>query len=549
MAKPSTVTRLRQPTVTIRTDKEAKSLQPRSTKFQAKVEGIIGLRLIIKPDGKKNWEAVFKVNGKTKTYSYGTYPSIRIIEAIRRATDDYAQIKQGNDPSRQKRLTKQQAMSANRADTPIVELAEERTKHLLTAGKLSETSAELDQLYIRKLTPLIGRKSLADLSHLDITKLYKKTVTSPSDCEKLHKLIKKTYNYLDSKTKEQIPLDIAGELELLWPLPRIKKNTDRFIRQTDIGLMWSRLMHSSEATIHKDATLMALLTGERKSAVLNIKKSNINLTATPIPYIFAEGKKSDGTPTKNVIPVTPILGAFISRLSTQSNSDYLFPAQRKGKSEHLTDISKQLFRDLGNLSGYTHSAHSFRRTAANLAGICIGSQAIADEHILHFTKHTSGAKANYLDSTSQEFLHARLPTFKKLHRYLDDLITSQGVQEGMQPLDSSLWDKLEPIAFIAQGFTFPVELNPLADRPEATPSPFVSMVKASTDRIEATSPLYTYLCGEPVSVEIRAETRPYTYEAMKVSGGLLTGNDPKLRELLTEKKAKVKTPDFKTLID
>ena len=172
MAEPNAVTKLKQPAVIIRTDKEARSLQPRLAKYQAKVEGITGLRLIIKPDGKKNWEAVFKVNGKAKTYAYGTYPGIKLNEAIRRATDDYAQIKQGNDPSSQKRLAKQQAMSANRADTSIAELAEERTRHLRSAGKLSATSAELDQLYIRKLSSLIGRKSFTDLSHLDLSLIH-----------------------------------------------------------------------------------------------------------------------------------------------------------------------------------------------------------------------------------------------------------------------------------------------------------------------------------------------------------------------------------------
>lgn len=549
MAQPDNITKLKQPSLSIRTDKDAKAIKPRQTKFSAKVEGITGLRLITKPDGKKNWEAVFKVNGKTKTFSYGIFPSINTNEAIRRATDDYAQIKQGNDPTRQKRLAKQTALSTSRAETPIIELAEQRTAHLLSANKLSEQSAELDRLYIRKLGKLLGRKAFADFTQKDATTYYKATKASASDCEKLHKLIKKTYNFLDNKTKEQVPLDVARELEVSWPLPAIKKNTDRFIHQDEMGLMWSRLMHSQEASVHKDAVLMALLTGERKSAVLNIKKSDVKFNAVPIPYLYMEGKLSNGTPTKNAVPITPVLGAFIERLMTTSDSDYLFPAQRKGISKHLTDISKQLFKDLGILSGYTHSTHSFRRTAANLAGNCIGSYSIADEHILHFTKHTSGAKANYLDSTSQGFLAARYPTFQKYHKYLDDIITAQGIQEGMQPLDQSLWATTEPIAFIAQGITFPAELDPMTDRPEPNPSPTVSIITANKTGIFATSPLYSYLTGQTVEVPILKTERPQTYQAIKVEGGMLTGNDPRLKAQLLGTEKETEIPDFKSKID
>ena len=68
--------------------------------------------------------------------------------------------------------------------------------------------------------------------------------------------------------------------------------------------------------------------------------------------------------------------------------------------------------------------HNLRRTLANIAATVLGSQNLADEHILHFNKYTSGAKANYFDPSSLEFLETRRETFEKCHQRIDDLILS-----------------------------------------------------------------------------------------------------------------------------
>lgn len=549
MSQSENVTKLKQPKVVIRTDKEAKNLRPRQTKYHAKVEGITGLRLIVNPSGNKTWEAVFKLRGKAKTFNYGSFPGITTQEAIRRASDDYSQIKQGNDPRRHQRLVKQQEASVNRAETPIVTLAEERTAKLLHAEDMSIANAKLDRLYIRYLEELIGRKSFCDLTYTDYASLYERVADDRSRCEKLNKLIKKVFNYLDSKTKEAIPVDVGDALTKAWPMPDIPTRAEAFIRQSELGLFWARLMHSKESDVHKDAALMALLIGERKSAVLGILKSNIFFTGEPRPYFYCEGKTSKGKLTKNIVPITPILGVFLKRLIQQSgDSDYLFPARRKGKSPTMTNVSRTLCKyDLGVISGHEHSLHTLRRTAANLAGSCLGSQTLADEHILHFTKHTSNAKGNYLDSNAQEFLIARLPTFEKLHKYIDDAITSQGIARGQQPPDG-IW-RDAPMALIAEAITFPKELDSHNEwTEERLASPLCAQVLATEKGISVTSPLYSYLAGEVITVSASEKDRPYTWKTLH-SVGMLSANSPQLRALLTGVKQEPEIPDFKAMIE
>ena len=549
MSQPENITRLKQPKVVIRTEKDAKGLTPRQQKYPAKVEGITGLRLIVSPSGQKNWEAIFKLQGKATTFCYGNFPGVSMHEATRRASDDYSQIKRGCDPRRNQRLAKQQEASVNRSEVPIVTLAEERTTKLLRANEMSIENAKLDRLYIRYLDDLIGRKSFCDLTYTDYASLYERVSDDRSRCEKLNKLIKKVFNYLDSKTKEAIPIDVIDALKKAWPIPEIPTRAEAFIRQNDLGLFWTRLMHSSESDIHKDAALMALLIGERKSAVLGILKSNIFFTGDPRPYFYCEGKTSKGKLTKNVVPITPILGMFLKRLMLQSgDSDYLFPARRDSKSPTMTDVSRKLRKqDLGIISGHEHSLHTLRRTAANLAGSCLGSQNLADEHILHFTKHTSNAKANYLDSNAKEFLIARMLTFERLHKYIDDAITSQGIARGQQPPDN-IW-RDEPMAFIAEAITFPEELDSSNEWADERPtSPTCAQVLATETGISVTSPLYSYLAGEVITVSASEKDRPHTWKTLH-SVGMLSANSPELRALLTGAKQEPKTPDFKAMIE
>ena len=549
MAQPKNVTRLKPPKEVIRTDKDAKNLQPREAKYVAKVEGVNGLRLVINPNSSKTWEAVFKINGKTATLSYGNFPSILIQEAIRRASDDYAQIKQGNDPRRQKQLAKQRIQSVERADFAIVNLAEERTAKILASEKMGENNAGLDRLYISYLQELIGQKSFCDLTVSDYSGLYEQTRGDRTRCEKLHKLIKKTFNYLDSKTKQQIPIDVLDALGKEWPIPKIPTRSEAFIRQADLGLFWTRLMHSREADIHKDAILMALLSGERKSAILSIQKDHICFDAKPYPYIYCEGKLSDGTVTKNVVPITPILGLFLKRLIEQSgDSKFLFPSRRRAKSPTMTDVSRQLLEnDLGQLSGHKHSMHSLRRTTANLAGSCIGSLALADEHVLHFTNHTSKAKANYLDSKAEEFLIARAPTFERLHKYIDDAISSQGVPRGQQPADS-IW-RDQPMSFVAQAITFPKDRDSLElSNQEQTDRTLCATVNATETELSLTSPFYSYLAGEEITIPLTEHSRPHTWKAIH-NVATLSLNDAESKASLTGVTPKPTLRDFKALID
>ena len=543
------VTKLKIPKVIITSDDDVKKATVRPKNYNCNVSGITGLRIKIKPQGSKTWEGQFKTKaGKVITIGYGSWPEIKLNQAIKLASHDYSEIRQGNDPKRSKRLLQQTAVSQNRAEIAIVDLCEERTAHLLNAGKMGSSNAELDRLYIRKLGDLIGRRSFADFSYKEAQKLYQQTKDRPSDCEKLHKLLLKTFNYLDGKTKELIPIDIASELKKIWPLPNIAKNSDKFIRQSDLGLFWARLMHSSEAEIHKNAALMALLTGERKSAVLNIRKSNIHLLAD-VPYLYVEGKTSKGVPTKNILPITAVLGTFIKQLIDCSTTDYLFPSQRQSISPNLSNIARKLFDDLGELSGHKQNPHSLRRTTAHLAATCIGSQQLADEHILHFHNRTSEAKANYLDPQSQEFLIARLPTYEKLHKHIDDVITSQGLTVGIQPLDISECQKDEVIPFIIRKFIFPPDLDPFADREDPFASPTVAMVTSSHETgIQVSSPLYSYLAQEPITVTVRQD-RPHTAREVihQEKHGLF--NEPRLKTILTGRDSEPAVPDFKSMIE
>jgi len=73
-----------------------------------------GMFLLVTPNGGKWWRLKYRIGGKEKLLSLGTYPEIGLKEARRRREEAREQIAQGVDPSEQKKEAKAAAVAAER---------------------------------------------------------------------------------------------------------------------------------------------------------------------------------------------------------------------------------------------------------------------------------------------------------------------------------------------------------------------------------------------------------------------------------------------------
>ena len=85
-------------------DRQIKNAKP-TDKIQKLSDGG-GLSLVIHPNGGKYWQLNFRFNGKQKTLSIGTYPTIALIQARAAREQAKQQLAQGIDPAAAKQQAK-----------------------------------------------------------------------------------------------------------------------------------------------------------------------------------------------------------------------------------------------------------------------------------------------------------------------------------------------------------------------------------------------------------------------------------------------------------
>ena len=418
----------------IHNDSEIRVLRPRQKPFHAIVPNVKGLRLKIKPNGNKLWEVVAKgPDGKPKTRGLGSFPEVSFKQATQKGLDAFREIKEGIDPRYQRQKLIRKSYAISKAQRSIVQLATEHVEQKVLSGEVRARSAENDYRSIKQIQSVIGNCTFLGFGLQEAKALSRAfpEKTSYAARDKTKKMIAKTYRGLDQATQREIDEDVPRLLQVAYGTIKKRTRAEQTIPTHKIGEFWWKLISiPCPSRLHKEALALALLTGERKEAILSIEIKNIHIEKHQCIYV--EGKTSRGTPTKNLIPLTPILGTLVQRMADRaisSGSPYLFPKQRLPQSNdkpmakpHLTNINKAFIEKLGEFDGVRPGPHNLRRTLANVAATILGSQDLAQEHILHFNKHTSGAKHNYFDQASLDFLETRRETFEKCHRKIDDLI-------------------------------------------------------------------------------------------------------------------------------
>jgi integrase len=471
-----------------------------------------GLRAVVSARGLITWQCFARTkSGNGVTKNIGTYPALKLKDAITKSISIIDELKNGIHPKylRRKDVVRQKSLSE--AAQPITNLSRALIKHKLTNGTITKTTATLDEYSVSYLEDVINKKSFLDFDHELATKI---SNAYPADTaltkrEKSMKMLLKTYRSLSQTAKAEIYEDIPNLIKASFGDIPTRSRHAEFISTTQLSKFWAKLQTTETPnSLHKDFLVLCLLTGERKSALLGIKLADIDLRDRRI--VFIEGKRSGGKTAKNVLPITPMLGALIDRLARQATkvgSEYLFPQQRVGKNgkfTHLSKIDNKFLNSLGNFNGVKPNPHNLRRTLANMASLVTGSQSISDEHILHFTRHTSGAAKNYLDPTSLDFAEVRKTTFEASHKHLDDWIIS-----GARPSYEMQEHYGQELTYELPKFLYLSHPNPAT-----CALPVLPIISKGNDGIHTYSPLGSFCAGKPVLIQISPENRPLTYKKL-----------------------------------
>ncbi|MBZ5239770.1 tyrosine-type recombinase/integrase [Pseudomonas aeruginosa] len=329
-----------------------------------------GLRLVVKPTGRKSWVLRFQLNGKRREMGLGSYPKISLKTARLEASSKRRQLIDGIDP-----LAARDAERAAQLEALRLETAKKYTFETL-AREYCEThgaawSEKWRRGWLRKLE-LYAFEQIGSLvadqietDHvLDVLRPIWRSKTRTAD--EVRGQIEQILDAAKARgfRHGENPARWRGHLENLLSRAEKRKARKRehfeAMPWIDLPAFLARLQASTHLASY--ALQLLILTGARSHMVRFARWDEFDMDAS-IWSLPAERMKMR---IAFDIPLAPQVIALLKQIPVVGDSPYLFPGQGKTGVLHANAM-----RNLLHELGYEHiTRHGFRSTFRDWSGEC-----------------------------------------------------------------------------------------------------------------------------------------------------------------------------------
>ena len=153
-----------------------------------------GLFLLVTPKG-KYWRYKYRLAGKEKKASFGTYPETSLADAREAHAKMRKQVEAGDDPVEARQQEKAGKEAVRAAHRPFCEIAQEWYDAMIPASA-SPATKDRAQRAIRNFNAAFGNKNITDVTVADLAKVLTKR--------------EKAGNYATREREQLIAIKIAG---------------------------------------------------------------------------------------------------------------------------------------------------------------------------------------------------------------------------------------------------------------------------------------------------------------------------------------------------
>ena len=203
--------------------------------------GSPGLALRITDQGVKSWSVYYRLDGKHRRLTIGTWPEIGVAEARDQAREIKSQAKAGVDPKESRKGEK--AVAKDEAADTFGAIAEEYIKieclgRELANGKVLAPKLkrgwEVERIIRRELMPHWQHRPLAELRKRDAIKLTEGLVDAgkPAAAHRLHEIIRRIGRW--AARRDEIDLNPFADMDP----PTNKVIRDRYLKPGEIKAVW-----------------------------------------------------------------------------------------------------------------------------------------------------------------------------------------------------------------------------------------------------------------------------------------------------------------------
>ena len=325
--------------------------------------GFPGLALRISYGGGKSFVFFYRIGGKLRRMTLGTYPAISLAQARQAWRDARQDVAAGRDPAQ---VRKREVMGTNFRSVADEWLDRDQSKN--------KTAKLVRHIVERDLVPVWGHRAVTDITRRDVRDLIDSIADrgAPIGARRVHAYVHRFFRWCVGR--DIIEANPAADM----PKPGSETKRDRVLSDEELTAVWNAA--GKIGWPYGDAIRLLILTGARREEIGQLRWSEIK----------GDGITLEGARTKNgapqTIPLSLAATTVLQHVPRIANSKQVFaPNGRTAVSGWSRAKAK-----LDELSGASDwRIHDLRRTVATgLQRLGVNLQTI--EAVLG---HTSGSRS------------------------------------------------------------------------------------------------------------------------------------------------------------
>ena len=334
----------------------ARKAKPRDKPYKLSDGG--GLYLHVQSSGSKLWRLKYRYQGKEKLLSYGPYPQITIAEARVKREASKKLLREGRDPSVQKRLDRIAERTAHRNTFGLI--ASEYLSNL-EANEVTTSTLAKNRWLLQGIASSLSSRPIKDISSAEILDLLKRIEKSGrrETTRRLRSTISAVFRLAIVTLRAENDPTTALRGALLPPKP---KGRAAIIEEADFGALLCSVDSYDGWPSITAALNFLILTCVRPGEVRGAVRSEFDL-AKEIWRIPAERMKMR---RPHNVPLSRQAIAILEDVWMLSeDAELVFPSVRTNKRP----LSENAFNSAMRRMGYTKeevTSHGFRVTASTI---------------------------------------------------------------------------------------------------------------------------------------------------------------------------------------
>ncbi|ENB4190712.1 tyrosine-type recombinase/integrase [Stenotrophomonas maltophilia] len=341
-----------------------------------------GLHLFVSPTGSRSWRYKYRMHGKERCHTIGTYPELSLADARKGHEAARSLVKASVDPGERRRAVAQQekAASANTFEAVCLDWILKRTSKGEAGKRWTPAYAKkVERMLARDVFPKVGAMRIGDVGAAELApilesvaertkvsmphhkKVRVRTRGAATTAIHIRQICRAVFRHASARGLARFDFDPTWGLRDVVAKPAVRHNG--FLHLDDIPALWSDLKGVSATTSVKIAIELLALTFVRTAELRNAEWQEFNLSDGKlgahwrIPPHKMKGRR------EHLVPLSVRAIELLSMLKEVSGSSpFLFPSRnRVGAVMNANTVNQTLYRMgyAGKLSG-----HGFRATAS-----------------------------------------------------------------------------------------------------------------------------------------------------------------------------------------